>query len=86
MEAAARNINVRLDGEHARKLAELAAERHVEEIDLAGEVLAAALDDFGLSGARYSEILDAIPGSREAAQKALEQAERGETIPLSDLL
>lgn len=86
MEAAARQINVRLDGEHARKLAELAAERHVGEVELAGDVLAAALDDFNLDGARYTEILDAIPGSREAAQKAVEQARRGETVPLSDLL
>jgi len=39
MEAAAKQINVRLDDEHARKLAELAAERHVEEVELAGEVL-----------------------------------------------
>jgi hypothetical protein len=86
MEAAAKQINIRLDGEHARKLAELAAERHVEEVELAGEVLAGALDDFELDGARYTEILDAIPGSREAAQKAMEQAERGETTPLRDLL
>jgi hypothetical protein len=86
MEAATKRINVALDGEHARKLAELAAERHVEEVELAGEVLAGALDDFGIDGARMTEILDSIPGSREAAQKAMEQAERGETIPLSDLL
>jgi hypothetical protein len=31
----AKRINVTLDGEHARKLAELAAERHVEEVELA---------------------------------------------------
>jgi predicted transcriptional regulator len=85
MEAAAKQISVRLDSERARRLTELAAERHVEEVELAGDVLAAALDDFGLSAARYTEILDAIPGSREAAQKAMEQARRGETIPLRDL-
>ena len=86
MEAAAKQINVRLDGEHARKLAELAAERHVEEVELAGEVLAGALDDFAaLDGARITEILDSIPGSREAAQKSIEQARRGETVPLSEL-
>jgi hypothetical protein len=86
MEAAVKQINVRLDGKHARKLAELAAERHVEEVELAGNVLAAALDDFGLDGARITEILDSIPGSWERAQEGLEQARRGETIPLSDLL
>jgi hypothetical protein len=85
MEAASKRINVRLDGEHARKLAELAAERHVEEVDLAGEVLAGALDDFELDGARITEILDSIPGSWEAAQESIEQARRGETVPLSEL-
>jgi hypothetical protein len=86
MEAAAKQINVTLDGEHARKLAELAAERHVEEVELAGEVLAGALDDFGIDGARMTEILDSIPGSRERAKEAMEEVERGEGIPLSDLL
>lgn len=86
MEAAARQISVRLDGEHARKLAELAAERDVEEVELAGEVLSAALDDAGLDGARITEILEGIPGSLERAQEGLEQARRGETVPLSDLL
>ena len=46
MEAGGKQIKVRLDAEHARVLAELAAERHVEEVELAGELLAAALDDF----------------------------------------
>jgi hypothetical protein len=86
MEAAAKQIKVRLDGEHARKLAELAAERQVEEVELAGEVLAAALDDAGLDGTRITEILEGIPGAWERTQEGLEQARRGETIPLSDLL
>ena len=85
MEAAAKHINVALDDEHARKLAELAAERHVEEVKLASEVLAAALDDAGLDGARITEILDSIPGSWEAAQESIEQARQGETLPLSEL-
>jgi hypothetical protein len=42
MEAAAKQIKIRLDSEHARKLTELAAERHIEETELAGEVLAGA--------------------------------------------
>jgi hypothetical protein len=86
MATAAKQISVRLDGEHARKLAELAAERDVEEVELAGEVLSAALDDAGLDGVRITEILEGIPGSRERDQEGLEQARRGETIPLSDLL
>jgi predicted transcriptional regulator len=86
MEAAAKKINVRLDGEHARKLAELAAERHVEEVELAGEVLAGALDDFGMDGARMTAILDGIPGAWERTQEGLEQARRGEGVPLDDLI
>jgi predicted transcriptional regulator len=86
MEAAAKQISVRLDSAHARRLAELAKERQIEEVELAGEVLAGALDGFELDGARITEMLDSIPGSRERAQEGLEQARRGETIPLSDLL
>ena len=87
MEAAAKQINVRLDGEHARKLAELAAERHVEEVELAGEVLAGALDDFAaLDGARMTAILDSIPGAWERTQEGFEQVRRGEGIPLDDLI
>ncbi len=85
MEAARKCINVALDSEHARKLADLAEERHVEEVELAGEVLAGALDEFELDGARITEILDSIPGSWEAAQESIEQARRGETVPLSEL-
>jgi hypothetical protein len=87
MEAAAKQISVRLDEEHVRRLAEFAAERNVEEVELAGEVLAGALDDYApLAGARITEILEAIPGSRERAQEAMEEVERGDGIPLSDLI
>jgi hypothetical protein len=86
MESAAKQIKVRLDGEHARKLAELAAERQIEEVELAGEVLAGALDDFEMDGARMTEILDSIPGAWERTQEGLEQARRGEGVPLDDLI
>ena len=86
MGTAAKQIKIRLDGEHARKLAELAAERHVEEIELASEVLAGALDEIEeMDGARITEILDSIPGSRERAEEAMDQVKRGETVPLSEL-
>lgn len=87
MEAARKCINVALDDEHARKLAELAAERHVGEVELAGEVLAGALDDFAaLDGARMTQILDSIPDAWERTQEGLAQARRGEGVPLKDLL
>jgi hypothetical protein len=41
----AKQITVSLDEPHARKLAELAAERQVGEEELASELLAAALDE-----------------------------------------
>lgn len=85
MELPPKQINVRLDGEHARKLAELAAERHVGEGELAGEILAGALDDFEVDGARMTEILDGIPGAWERTQEGLEQARRGEGVPLDEL-
>ncbi len=86
MEAARKSINVALDGEHARKLADLAEERHVGEGELAGEVLARGLDDFELDGARMTAILDSIPGAWERTQEGLEQARRGEGVPLNDLI
>jgi hypothetical protein len=86
MEAAAKHINVALDGERARKLAEFAAERHVEEVDMAGFLIAVAIDEFEFDGARIAEILDGIPGAWERTQEGLQQARRGETIPLDDLL
>lgn len=35
--------------------------------------------------ARLTEILDGIAGAWERAQVSIEQARRGETVPLSDL-
>ena len=85
MELPPKHINIRLDAEHARKLAELAAERHLEEAELAGEILAGALDDFEVDAARMTEILDGIPGAWERTQEGLEQARRGEGVPLDEL-
>jgi hypothetical protein len=38
-----------------------------------------------MDGARMTEILDSIPGAWERTQEGLEQARRGETIPLDEL-
>jgi len=85
MEAARKRINVTLDGEHAHKLAALAKRAHVQEGTLARSLLSSALDEADPGAARITEILDAIPGAWERAQESLEQARRGETVPLSDL-
>jgi hypothetical protein len=44
-----------------------------------------ALDEADPDGARLTEILDGIPGAWERAQVSIEQARRGETVPLSEL-
>lgn len=86
MAAAAKRINVTLDDEHAEKLAMLAARNHVQEGTLARSLLSIALDDADPEAQRITEILDSIPGAWERTQEGLEQARRGETVPLSDLL
>lgn len=48
-------------------------------------LLAGALDEADPDGARLTEILDRIPGAWERAQVSIEQARRGETVPLSEL-
>lgn len=86
MATAARRINVTLDDEHAEKLAMLAARSHVQEGTLARSLLSIALDDADPEAQRITDILDSIPGAWERTQEGLEQARRGETVPLSDLL
>jgi len=86
MATAAKRINVTLDSEHAEKLATLAARSHVQEGTLARSLLSIAIDDADPEAQRITEILDAIPGAWERTQEGLEQARRGETVPLSDLL
>jgi hypothetical protein len=86
MAAAANRINVTLDKEHAEKLAALADRSHVQEGTLARSLLSIAIDDADPEAQRITEILDAIPGAWERTQEGLEQARRGETVPLSDLL
>jgi hypothetical protein len=82
----AKRINVTLDSEHAEKLAMLAQQNHMQEGTLARSLLSLALDDADPDARRITELLDSIPGAWERTQEGLEQARRGETLPLSDLL
>jgi len=84
--APAKRINVTLDSEHAEKLAMLAQQNHIQEGTLARSLLSLALDDADPEARRITELLDSIPGAWERTQEGLEQARRGETLPLSDLL
>jgi hypothetical protein len=80
-----RRINVTLEPEYARKLASLAERTHVQEGTLARSLLSSALDEADPGASRITEILDGIPGAWERAQQSIEQARRGETVPLSEL-
>lgn len=80
-----RRINVTLEPDYARKLAGLAERTHVQEGTLARSLLSSALDEANPDAARITEILDGIPGAWERAQESIEQARRGETVPLSEL-
>lgn len=80
-----RRINVTLEPDYARKLASLAERTHVQEGTLARSLLSSALDEADPDASRITEILDGIPGAWERAQVSIEQARRGETVPLSEL-
>lgn len=80
-----RRINVTLEPDYARKLASLAERTHVQEGTLARSLLSSALDEADPDASRITEILDGIPGAWERAQGSIEQARRGETVPLSEL-
>lgn len=81
----ARRLNITLDGEQAHKLAVLAERTHVKEGTLARSLLASALDAADPDPAQITALLDGIPGAFEEAQLGLEQAARGEVIPLDEL-
>ena len=80
-----RRINVTLEPDYARKLTSLAERTHVQEGTLARSLLSSALDEADPDASRITEILDGIPGAWERAQDSIEQARRGETVPLSEL-
>lgn len=80
-----RRINVTLEPDYAQKLASLAERTHVQEGTLARSLLSSALDEADPDASRITEILDGIPGAWERAQESIEQARRGETVPLSEL-
>jgi hypothetical protein len=78
-------LNITLDTARAAKLTQLAARVHVNEGTLARSLLASAIDEADPDPENVVTLLDAIPGAFERAQQGLEQAARGQTIPLDDL-
>ena len=78
-------LNVTLDDAYAAKLQRLAEQTHVQEGTLARSLLSYALDETDADARHVGQLLDAIPGAFERAQLGLEQARRGETVPLDEL-
>lgn len=82
---AANRINVSLEPEYSEKLARLAERMHVQEGTLAKSLLSTALDGADPEAAHIVALLDSVPGAYERTQEGIEQARRGEGIPLSEL-
>lgn len=78
-------INVTLDDEDAAKLSELAQRTRVQEGTLARSLLSSALDRADPSPEHVVALLDALPGAWERTAAGIEQARRGEGIPLDEL-
>jgi hypothetical protein len=78
-------LNITLDGEHAAKLARLAARVHVNEGTLARSLLSSAIDDLDPDPANVASLLDGIDGAWERAQLGVAQAAAEDTISLDEL-
>lgn len=85
MERGAQRLNITLDGERSTKLSQLAARVHVNEGTLARSLLSSALDDADPDPRNVAALLDGIDGAYERAQRGLDQAAAGETVPLDQL-
>jgi hypothetical protein len=83
--ANSQRLNITLDMERAAKLSQLAARVHVNEGTLARSLLASAIDEADPDPENVVMLLDALPGAFERAQQGMDQAARGQTIPLDDL-
>ena len=78
-------LNITLDGEHASKLAQLAARVHVNEGTLARSLLSSAIDDSDPDPDNVVAVLDGIDGAWERVQQGIDQARTGDTVALDDL-
>jgi hypothetical protein len=78
-------LNITLDGEHAAKLASLAARVHVNEGTLARSLLSSAIDDADPDAANVTALLDGIDGAYERARVGATQAAAGDTVALDEL-
>ena len=79
-------LNVTLTPEHAAKLSRLAEQAYTLEGTLARSLLSRAIDEADVDSRSMVELLNGIPGALERAQTGREQAHKGDTIALDDLL
>lgn len=82
---ATHRLNITLEGEHASKLAQLAARVHVNEGTLARSLLSNAIDEADPDPGNVVVLLDGIDAAYERAQLGVRQAAAGETVALDDL-
>jgi hypothetical protein len=82
---ATHRLNITLEGEHASKLARLAARVHVNEGTLARSLLSSAIDQADPDPGNVVILLDGIDGAYERAQLGVRQAAAGQTVALDDL-
>jgi hypothetical protein len=82
---ATHRLNITLEGEHALKLARLAARVHVHEGTLARSLLSSAIDEADPDPDNVVALLDGIDGAYERAQLGLREAAAGDTVALDDL-
>jgi hypothetical protein len=85
MEAGTHRLNVTLDLEHSARLRRMAERAHVQEGTLARSLLSMAIEDADPDARNVTALLDGIPGAYERAQRGLQQAREGGTIPLAEL-
>jgi predicted transcriptional regulator len=77
-------FNIQLDPERAAKLHALAERTHVPPGTLARSLLATALDGVDPDPASLVDLLDAIPGARERAERGRAEYRAGKGIPLEE--
>lgn len=78
-------INVSLDPEYSEKLSRLADRMHVQEGTLAKSLLSSALDGADPEAEHIVSLLGSLPGALDRTREGIEQATRGEGVPLSEL-
>lgn len=80
-----RRVNVLLDDERATKLLRLAERTHTNPGTIARSLLATALDEADPDARHVTDLLDAIPGAFERAERGRAEVYAGAGTPLEDL-